>query len=73
MIDEIRVENLALIREASVVVGDGLTVLTGETGAGKTALLFGFEAVDGGARRCFGGSRGCRRLARGGPSVSRPR
>ena len=39
MIDEIRVENLALIREASLVPCSGLTVLTGETGAGKTALL----------------------------------
>lgn len=39
MIDEIRVENLALIREASLSPCAGLTVLTGETGAGKTALL----------------------------------
>lgn len=39
MIDEIRVENLALIREADVALAPGLTVLTGETGAGKTALL----------------------------------
>ncbi len=39
MIDEIHVENVALIREASLVPSTGLTVLTGETGAGKTALL----------------------------------
>ena len=39
MIDEIQVENLALIREAALVPARGLTVLTGETGAGKTALL----------------------------------
>ena len=39
MIDEIQVENLALIREATLVPALGLTVLTGETGAGKTALL----------------------------------
>ncbi len=39
MIDEICVENLALIRKASLVPCAGLTVLTGETGAGKTALL----------------------------------
>ena len=37
MIDEIQVENLALIREATLVPARGLTVLTGETGAGKTA------------------------------------
>lgn len=39
MIDEIHVHNLALIREADIEPASGLTVLTGETGAGKTALL----------------------------------
>ena len=39
MIDEIHVENLALIRSATLEPCAGLTVLTGETGAGKTALL----------------------------------
>lgn len=39
MIDEIHVSNVALIREAELVPSAGLTVLTGETGAGKTALL----------------------------------
>lgn len=39
MIDEIQIENLALIREATLEPARGLTVLTGETGAGKTALL----------------------------------
>ena len=39
MIDEIEVRDLALIHEARLVPGAGLTVLTGETGAGKTALL----------------------------------
>ena len=39
MIDELQVSNIALIREATLVPSAGLTVLTGETGAGKTALL----------------------------------
>lgn len=39
MIDEIQVKNLALIKEASMAPSHRLTVLTGETGAGKTALL----------------------------------
>ncbi|MDM8163749.1 DNA repair protein RecN [Collinsella intestinalis] len=39
MIDELHVTNLALIREADLSLSSGLTVLTGETGAGKTALL----------------------------------
>ncbi len=39
MIDELHVESVALIREATLSPAPGLTVLTGETGAGKTALL----------------------------------
>ena len=47
MIDEIQVENLALIREAALVPARGLTVLTGETGAGKTALLSALKLLMG--------------------------
>lgn len=39
MIDELHVQNIALIRDATLIPSPGLTVLTGETGAGKTALL----------------------------------
>lgn len=48
MIDEIQVRNLALIRQASLVPSAGLTVLTGETGAGKTALLSALKLLMGG-------------------------
>lgn len=47
MIDEIRVENLALIAEASLTPAAGLTAITGETGAGKTALLSAFKLLVG--------------------------
>lgn len=47
MIDEIHVENVALIHEADLVPGTGLTVLTGETGAGKTALLSALKLLMG--------------------------
>lgn len=39
MIDELHVSNVALIRDATIRPASGLTVLTGETGAGKSALL----------------------------------
>ncbi len=39
MIDELHVSNVALIRDATMRPSSGLTVLTGETGAGKSALL----------------------------------
>ena len=47
MIDEIQVENLALIRKATLIPSRGLTVLTGETGAGKTALLSALKLLMG--------------------------
>ena len=47
MIDELFVRNVALIREASIAPAAGLTVLTGETGAGKTALLSAIKLLVG--------------------------
>ena len=47
MIDEIQVKNLALIRDASFAPCAGLTVVTGETGAGKTALLSALKLLMG--------------------------
>ena len=56
MLDELQVSNVALIRDASLELSGGLTVLTGETGAGKTALLSALklavgERADAGAVR----------------------
>ena len=47
MIDEIQVRDVALIREASLAPSPGLTVITGETGAGKTALLAALKLLMG--------------------------
>lgn len=47
MLDELHVKNIALIEEASMELSSGLTVLTGETGAGKTALLSALKLVAG--------------------------
>lgn len=48
MIDQIRVRNLALIEEALLTLGAGLTVVTGETGSGKTAILSAIRLLLGG-------------------------
>ncbi len=47
MIDELHVHNLALIEDAHIEPASGLTVLTGETGAGKTALLSALKLLMG--------------------------
>ncbi|MDR2586966.1 MAG: DNA repair protein RecN [Coriobacteriales bacterium] len=39
MLDELHVRDYALVRDARLVLSPGCTVLTGETGAGKTALV----------------------------------
>jgi len=39
MLSKLYVQNYALIRELDVVLEEGLTIITGETGAGKTILL----------------------------------
>jgi len=43
MITELSVENLAIIDKTQIALGPGYTVLTGETGAGKTLLVDAIE------------------------------
>lgn len=45
MIEEVRIANLGVIARANVRFGDGLNVLTGETGAGKTMVLSSLELL----------------------------
>ena len=47
MIDELHVVNVALIADATLEPARGLTVLTGETGAGKSALLSAIKLLVG--------------------------
>lgn len=47
MIDELQVKNLALIKDVSLEFSPHMTVLTGETGAGKTALLTALKLIVG--------------------------
>lgn len=39
MIDSISVKNLALIKQADLELCEGLNILSGETGAGKSILI----------------------------------
>lgn len=48
MIEYLRIHNLGIIRDAQVELGPGLTVLTGETGAGKTMVLTALDLLLGG-------------------------
>jgi len=48
MLVEVNVCNLGVIDELSLVLGPGMTVLTGETGAGKTLVVEAIELLVGG-------------------------
>ncbi|MDQ1709187.1 MAG: repair protein RecN, partial [Frankiaceae bacterium] len=39
MLEEIRISGLGVIEEAVALLHEGLTVVTGETGAGKTMVV----------------------------------
>ena len=61
MLTGLRLENIALIERLELAFSTGFTVLTGETGAGKSILLDALDALLGGAQ----GSQGARLLRRG--------
>jgi DNA repair protein RecN (Recombination protein N) len=48
VIEELRIRGIGVIDEARVELAPGLTVITGETGAGKTMVLSGLELLRGG-------------------------
>ena len=61
MLTGLRLENIALIEQLELTFEVGFTVLTGETGAGKSILLDALDALLGGAQ----GAQGARLLRRG--------
>lgn len=48
MLTELRVRDLGVIAELSLVLGPGMTAVTGETGAGKTLVVTAIELLVGG-------------------------
>jgi DNA repair protein RecN (Recombination protein N) len=48
MLQELHVRDLGIVDDATILVGDGLTAITGETGAGKTLLVEALELLLGG-------------------------
>ena len=59
MLEDIRIRGLGVIDDAVVEPADGLTVVTGETGAGKTMVVQGLALL-------FGGRAEASRLRPGG-------
>ena len=51
VLHELRIENLLLIERAELRFGEGLNVITGETGAGKTILAHSLDLLMGGKAR----------------------
>jgi DNA repair protein RecN (Recombination protein N) len=51
VLHELRIESLLLIERAELRLGEGLNVITGETGAGKTVLAHSLDLLMGGKAR----------------------
>ena len=66
MLTGLQLQNIALIDRLELEFGSGFTVLTGETGAGKSILLDALDAVLGGAQGAAG-----QRLLRDGAERAR--
>ena len=45
MLQNLKISNIAIIKEAVIDFGNGLNVLTGETGAGKSIIIDAINAV----------------------------
>lgn len=48
MLCELHIKNLAIIKDLSLVLGTGFSILTGETGAGKSIILQSLNLLSGG-------------------------
>lgn len=48
MLEHLHIRNVALIKESEISFGDGLNILTGETGAGKSMIIYSLQFALGG-------------------------
>ncbi|QPK80142.1 DNA repair protein RecN [Corynebacterium lizhenjunii] len=63
MLADITIENLGVIERATATLSSGLTVLTGETGAGKTMVVTGLRLLAGGRADASRVRQGAQRAA----------
>ena len=61
MLAEMRIQGLGVIDDATLDLDPGLTVLTGETGAGKTMVVTGLNLLGGGRAEASRVADGARR------------
>jgi DNA repair protein RecN (Recombination protein N) len=61
MLAEMRIQGLGVIDDATLELDPGLTVLTGETGAGKTMVVTGLSLLGGGRAEASRVSEGAKR------------
>lgn len=61
MLAEMRIQGLGVIEDATLELDPGLTVLTGETGAGKTMVVTGLSLLGGGRAESSRVAEGARR------------
>ena len=61
MLAEMRIQGLGVIDDTTLELDPGLTVLTGETGAGKTMVVTGLSLLGGGRAEASRVAEGARR------------
>ncbi|WP_041761666.1 MULTISPECIES: DNA repair protein RecN [Pseudonocardia] len=71
MLAEMRIQGLGVIDDATLELDPGLTVLTGETGAGKTMVVTGLSLLGGGRAEASRVSEGARRAVVEGRFLAR--
>ncbi|ANY08800.1 DNA repair protein RecN [Pseudonocardia sp. HH130630-07] len=72
MLSEMRIQGLGVIDDATLELDPGLTVLTGETGAGKTMVVTGLNLLGGGRAEASRVSAGAKRAVVEGRFAASP-